>query len=176
MSALRRAALGLLLGAAALLTSPAGAHAAGLPRPAAPPDLLTVSYDDGAGHPQTYALTCDDSAIVDSAPAAPGTDSTTDTATDTGAPTTPCARLADLGGPLPAIPPDQICSMLYGGPQTATVRGIWHGRVVDETYRRTNGCEVARWARMTPALPDPASAAPSPTEAVTYATPGPYNP
>lgn len=66
--------------------------------------------------------------------------------------------------------------MLYGGPQTATIRGIWHGHLVDETYRRTNGCEVARWARMTPALPDPASASPSPTEAVTYATPGPYHP
>ncbi|NUS11478.1 MAG: hypothetical protein HOY69_08760, partial [Streptomyces sp.] len=63
-----------------------------------------------------------------------------------------------LGGPLAPVPTGQMCSMIYGGPQTAHVTGLWHGEPVDETYRRTDGCEVARWNRMVPALPAPTSA------------------
>ena len=47
--------------------------------------------------------------------------------------------------------------MIFGGPQTARVSGLWRGRRVDETYTRNDGCEIARWQRMVPVLPEPAN-------------------
>jgi hypothetical protein len=132
--ALRRplAPLALALTAAAavsaLLPAPA-ASAVGVPRTF---DRLTVAYDDGAGHARTYRITCGLRREDE-----------------------PCAHLDFLGGPLPPVADGQACSMIYGGPQTARLSGSWNGRPVIETYRRTNGCEVARWHRMEPALPDP---------------------
>ncbi|SHL69018.1 SSI family serine proteinase inhibitor [Actinacidiphila paucisporea] len=112
--------------------------AVGLPRPgvAGLGNQLTVTYDDGAGRVVTRTLTCGDAATPD------GRDA--------------CLRLDELGGPLAPVPAGQMCSMIYGGPQTARVTGVWGGLPVDETYRRTDGCEVSRWARMVPVLPSPA--------------------
>lgn len=144
-----------LLGATALLAPPAAAHAAahamGLPMPVPYPrsaaeGSLTVKYDDGSGSPRTYDVACDGVRTMQR---------------DMNA----CRRLEQLDGPLGAVQPGQMCSMIYGGPQTAEVSGVWRGRTVSETYRRTNGCEVARWNRMVPALPNPANPAPAPAAA-----------
>ena len=56
--------------------------------------------------------------------------------------------------PFAPVPPNSICTMIYGGPATAHVTGTWAGRPVDATYDRSNGCEIARWNRMVPLLPD----------------------
>jgi hypothetical protein len=144
-----------LLGAAALLALPAAAaaHGMGLPpvQPSGPIGYtrpathLTVSYDDGSGRHRAYTLTCGDSRLF-------GTDSQDDRdSRDANA----CRRLDEIGGPVTAVPEGQVCSMIYGGPQTAELSGTWQGRPVTESYRRTNGCEVARWNRMVPALPNP---------------------
>ncbi|MFF4314570.1 SSI family serine proteinase inhibitor [Streptomyces sp. 900105755] len=53
------------------------------------------------------------------------------------------------------VAPGTACTMLYGGPATARVTGTWAGRPVDATYDRSNGCEIGRWDRMVPLLPDP---------------------
>ncbi|MFD6285192.1 SSI family serine proteinase inhibitor [Streptomyces anthocyanicus] len=47
-----------------------------------------------------------------------------------------------------------MCTMQYGGPATAHVTGTWAGRPVDATYRRGDGCEIARWDALVPVLPD----------------------
>jgi Ni/Co efflux regulator RcnB len=107
-------------------------------------DRLTVTYDDGSGHPRTYGLACGHDQEADRQAAAAG-DRTADA----------CSHLDVIGGPVPAVPSGQACSMIYGGPQTATIRGMWRGHRVSEDYRRTNGCEVDRWSRMEPALPAP---------------------
>jgi hypothetical protein len=144
-SAYARRATAALLGVAALVALPAAAaHGMGLPRPVPPPRItsgagLTVTYDDGSGRPRTYSLAC-----------APGRTAERDADS--------CRHLQEIGGPVPAVPEGQACSMIYGGPQTAQVHGTWQGRPVSESYRRTNGCEVDRWSRMVPALPNPASA------------------
>jgi hypothetical protein len=52
-----------------------------------------------------------------------------------------------------AVPQAAKCTMMYGGPITAHVSGHWAGRPVDATFRRTNGCEIARWDRFEPLLP-----------------------
>jgi hypothetical protein len=161
-SARLTSAAALFLGGAALLLfgSHNGAAAVGLPRPAGPAgpvgpfgpngdeaagagpvtgdDHLAVTYDAGDSRPHTYTVDCGQS--------------------ERAADAARCDRLRQIGGPLPAVRGDQLCSMIYGGPQTASVTGVWNGRPRTETYRRTNGCEVARWSGMVPALPAPTAA------------------
>ncbi|MER5941242.1 SSI family serine proteinase inhibitor [Streptomyces sp. NPDC001928] len=47
-----------------------------------------------------------------------------------------------------------LCTMQYGGSATAHVTGTWAGRPVDARYERGDGCEIARWDRLVPLLPD----------------------
>jgi hypothetical protein len=61
-----------------------------------------------------------------------------------------CAALTKVavvkgGDPFAPTPKGQMCTQIYGGPQTATVKGTWNGRPVDTTFGRRNGCEVKRW-------------------------------
>jgi hypothetical protein len=42
-------------------------------------------------------------------------------------------------------PADQACTQIYGGPETATVKGTLDGQPVDASFKRTNGCEISRW-------------------------------
>lgn len=55
--------------------------------------------------------------------------------------------------PFAPVPPDALCTDVYGGPETAHVTGVWAGRPVDADYLRTNGCEISRWDAMRPLLP-----------------------
>lgn len=41
--------------------------------------------------------------------------------------------------------PPKLCTQQYGGPQVAVVTGNFHGRNVQSEFRRTDGCEIARW-------------------------------
>ena len=67
-----------------------------------------------------------------------------------------CARL-DAGGRALFAPlsPKVVCTQIYGGPQRARVTGMLHGRPVWATFSRSNGCEIARWARVSPWLLPP---------------------
>ncbi|MEW2114577.1 SSI family serine proteinase inhibitor [Streptomyces sp. NPDC005474] len=56
--------------------------------------------------------------------------------------------------PFAPVAPDSVCTMVYGGPATAHVTGTWAGRAVDATFDRSNGCQMARWDRLVPLLPD----------------------
>lgn len=56
---------------------------------------------------------------------------------------TACTRLTAAA--LRPLPPDTICTQIYGGPQTARVRGRIDGRPVDARFGRSNGCEIHRW-------------------------------
>ncbi|WP_217235882.1 SSI family serine proteinase inhibitor [Streptomyces sp. AC555_RSS877] len=53
-----------------------------------------------------------------------------------------------------AVPRDSVCTMQYGGPATAHVTGTWAGRPVDARFDRSNGCEIGRWDRLVPLLPE----------------------
>jgi len=91
---------------------------------------LTVVVDDGAGTSSTYTLTCDDGQAGGTLP----------TASDA------CAQLAELGPQAFAEPAaDQMCTDIYGGPQTATVTGTVDAAPVEVTLSRTNGCQISRW-------------------------------
>ncbi|MCI0386255.1 SSI family serine proteinase inhibitor [Streptomyces sp. CNQ085] len=51
------------------------------------------------------------------------------------------------------VPADAMCAQIHGGPATARITGVWHGQRVDASFRRTDGCEIARWDALVPALP-----------------------
>jgi hypothetical protein len=59
-----------------------------------------------------------------------------------------CRRLAVLKDPFAPVPPGMACTELYGGPQTALVRGTFRGRRVWTYFRRRDGCEIARWQQV----------------------------
>ncbi|GAA2256580.1 SSI family serine proteinase inhibitor [Streptomyces indiaensis] len=152
--ALRR----LLLGAAAsvavagsLTAAPPAAYAqadaTGLPSPAARPgngpdrDHLTVTVRNaGGGADGTFKLYCDPDggSHPDPGGACAALERDTRSGTDVFAP----------------APEDGFCTMQYGGPATAHVTGTWAGRPVNAKYDRRDGCQISRWDRLVPLLPD----------------------
>lgn len=64
-----------------------------------------------------------------------------------------CRKLAAEGAKLfTPIPPDTVCTQIYGGPQRARVVGTVAGRRVWATFSREDGCRIARWNRLSPWL------------------------
>ena len=57
--------------------------------------------------------------------------------------------------PFAPLPPDTVCTEIYGGPQRARVTGLLDGRHVWATFTRSNGCHIARWAKLSPWLLPP---------------------
>ena len=53
------------------------------------------------------------------------------------------------------LPADSVCTEVYGGPETATVRGTFRGQRVDLALSRTDGCRIAQWDRLGPLLSAP---------------------
>ena len=105
--------------------------------PAAPRTDLTVTVEDGSGT-TTWRLTCSPDGGDHPDPA--------------GA----CEALARNGADaLPPTPADRACTMIYGGPQKATISGVWRGEKVESSVDRTNGCGISRWRALQPLLPDP---------------------
>ena len=64
-----------------------------------------------------------------------------------------CRRLASGGVKLFApVPPDAVCTEIYGGPQVARVVGRVNGKRVWARFNRSNGCHIERWDRFAPWL------------------------
>ena len=71
-------------------------------------------------------------------------------------PAVACRKLATGGRRLFAPLADgAICTQIYGGPQVALVVGIVEGRRMWARFQRRNGCEIARWNRVSPWLLPP---------------------
>ena len=60
-----------------------------------------------------------------------------------------CRLLRALRDPFAPVPPDEICTQIYGGPQVALVRGTFLGRRIWTYFKRNDGCQLARWQRVT---------------------------
>lgn len=58
-----------------------------------------------------------------------------------------CRVLASLKDPFAPVPPDAVCTQLYGGPAVALVRGTYRDRRIWTWFRRRDGCEISRWNR-----------------------------
>jgi hypothetical protein len=62
-----------------------------------------------------------------------------------------CAALGDMKADVfEPVPGNLACTQQYGGPETAKVTGTFKGRPVDAEFSRVNGCEIARWEKMSP--------------------------
>jgi hypothetical protein len=46
---------------------------------------------------------------------------------------------------LAPTPGTTACTQLYGGPETASIKGTLRGNRVDARFSRVNGCETSRW-------------------------------
>ena len=86
--------------------------------------VVTASPDSAE---QTYTLVCDPAGGDHPDPAAA------------------CRALIRVKDPFAPVPPDTMCTEIYGGPQTATVTGTFRGEPVDAEFSRTDGCQIARW-------------------------------
>ena len=74
---------------------------------------------------------------------------------------TACTAITHATDPFGPVPRGTMCSMIYSGPQTATVHGTWNGKTVDASYSRKNGCQTARWNKLAALFP--AAVTPGPT-------------
>lgn len=109
-------------------------------RPAGGDHLVVTVQGAGAGRDGTYEVFChpDGGSHPDAGRACQAVDRNTRWGQETFAP----------------VPPDSMCTMQYGGPATAHVTGTWAGRPVDARFDRSDGCEIGRWDRFVPLLPD----------------------
>lgn len=97
---------------------------------------LTIVVDDGSGKKTTWQLTCDPAGGTHPDPAAA------------------CKALTDNGATaLAPVPKDQMCTQIFGGPETAQITGTWQGKPVTSTLSKKNGCEIGRWKALAGLLP-----------------------
>jgi hypothetical protein len=54
-----------------------------------------------------------------------------------------------------ASEPDRrrACTQIYGGPESARIRGTINGTAVDRRLSRTDGCRISEWERAEPLIP-----------------------
>ena len=95
---------------------------------------LTITVDDdgakGSGEPRTLELECSEPTDSQACGAAAG------------------ISAADVKPPSG----DTACTMIYGGPEEATITGTIRGDEIDESFKRTDGCEIARGVKVQPLL------------------------
>jgi hypothetical protein len=53
------------------------------------------------------------------------------------------------------VPTDMACTEIYGGPQVARVVGVVQGKRIWARFSREDGCQIARWSRVSPWLLPP---------------------
>ena len=64
-----------------------------------------------------------------------------------------CLQLLKLGiKALSPTPAGYACSQIYGGPEKATLSGTWSGKKFRSTFSRTDGCQIARWEKLSQVL------------------------
>jgi hypothetical protein len=107
----------------------------------APTTSLTVTYwpnGMGAAGKRTWTVACAPARGTLARPAAA------------------CRRLKAGGVKLFAPTPKNVaCTQIYGGPQVARVVGTVKGQRVSASFSRRDGCEISRWARLSPWLLPP---------------------
>lgn len=90
-----------------------------------------MTLEEGGEPAKTYELQCDPSGG------------------DHPQPKQACATLAKAGAEVfDPISEKQPCTMIFGGPQSATVTGTYEGKKVDASFTRENGCEIGRWDKL----------------------------
>jgi hypothetical protein len=125
---------GVVALAAACGSQAAAGHGAGPGSAAAKPaSALTISVTAAPGAtPRRWTLTC-----------GPAGDGGTHPQ-----PAVACATLARAQHPFAPVRTGIMCSMIAGGPQTASITGSWDGTRVAAAYSLADGCQIARWDKI----------------------------
>ncbi len=113
------------------------------PVPGQPDSLLVTVRDSASSPPLSWSLTC----YPDG-----GTHPN---------PVLACDQLSSAGDPFSPVPVGVMCSMIYYGPQTATITGYWQGQPVSAQFSRVNGCEEQRWEKIATVLVIPVPPVPA---------------
>ena len=58
-----------------------------------------------------------------------------------------CNALDELDQPFAETPEDAVCTEQYGGPEVASVNGVFRDETVNTRFSRDDGCEVGRWKK-----------------------------
>ncbi len=107
------------------------------------PIALSIRYSDGAGGVRTGTLRCSD-----------GEQRATGSLGSRSPAAQQCAHVRDLTSLLTQPPPARrSCSEVFGGLETVRVTGTIGDRKVNRLFRRTNGCEIADFTRLSGGLP-----------------------
>ena len=64
-----------------------------------------------------------------------------------------CRKLAAMQSPFAPIPKDAVCTEQYGGPQVALITGTFRGHPLWTRLAARNGCEIARFKRLSFMVP-----------------------
>ena len=64
-----------------------------------------------------------------------------------------CRKLLGMQRPFAPIPPDAVCTDVYGGPQVALITGTFRGNRLWAKLQNRNGCEIARFKRLSFLVP-----------------------
>jgi hypothetical protein len=117
-----------------------GGGTAAAPADGTLPVDLVVDYDPGEGGDpdgaRMYRLRCD----AAGRPAGDGADHP-----EAAAACEDLAAASTDADPFAPVPDDAVCTMQYGGPDTATVTGTYRDRPVEATFTLDDGCEIGRW-------------------------------
>lgn len=132
------ACVGLLLGLAGCA---AGSNLAG----SGPAASLNIDVDPGDGAVMIATLTCGDAGA-----------SGTGWLSEQGAAKDACG-VVEGNAPrlISGASDDGVCTLEYGGPQTARVTGTVDGHTVDTGFHRTDGCGIGDWDTFVPLLGEP---------------------
>ena len=107
---------------------------AAVPGTTTPPVALTLSVEDAPDAPARNAT------LVCVGTRAGATGYLADASADA------CRQAREVARMLVATPdPHRFCTEIYGGPQTAAVRGLVGDAYVRRSFARRNGCEIAEW-------------------------------
>ncbi|MDT0318095.1 SSI family serine proteinase inhibitor [Streptomyces millisiae] len=126
----------VLLASAVVAAAPQGPRGPRVEPAAAPSHELVITVADAGEVDGTHTLTC--------GPAG-GDHPEADAA---------CETLLDTEQPFATTDEGTLCTYMYGGPARATVEGVWEGESVSAEFTRSDGCEIARWDALVPALPE----------------------
>src|SRR5487761_1093526 len=133
---LTAAVAGAAAGTASPVPVPPGPVPPGIVPPGpGPPDGLLITARESASSPVvSWSLTCDPPGGTHPDPALA------------------CQALSSTPDPFAPVPAGVMCSMIYYGPQTATITGYWQGQPVSAQFSRVNGCQEQRWETIAPVL------------------------
>ena len=59
-----------------------------------------------------------------------------------------CKKLLSIKDPFQMNQKDEMCAQIFESAEVAKVKGTWNGKPISNSYSKINGCEQARWKKI----------------------------